>query len=53
MNAGITFYLSLGGWNRTIFYVWERYFTSISDFTICVEGSFVVAVAKNGWMVSS
>lgn len=43
------------GKNRTelLLHVWERYFISLSDFEVPVEESFVVAVAKDGWMVST
>jgi len=34
-------------------YVWERDFISVYDFKIPAEESFVVAAAKDGWMVSS
>lgn len=53
MSAGITFHLSLGREKvEQLSYVWERYFISLSDFKVPVE-SFVVFVAKDGWMDST
>lgn len=54
LNAGIIFHLSLGREKTELFlHVWERYFISLSDFKVPVAESFVVAVAKDGWMVST
>lgn len=53
MSAGIIFHLSLGKEKpEQLSYVWERYFISLSDFKVPVE-SFVVFVAKDGWMDSA
>lgn len=52
MNAGIIFHLSLEK-TELLLHVWERYFISLSDFEVPVEESFVVAIAKDGWMVST
>lgn len=54
MNTGIIFHLSLGKEKtELLLYVWERYFISLSDFKVPVEESYVVAVAKDGWMIST
>lgn len=54
MNTGIVFHLSLGKEKPELLqYVWERYFIFLPDFKVPVEECFVVAVAKDVWMVST
>lgn len=53
-NTGIIFCLSLGKEKpELLYYVWERFFIFLPDFKVPVEEYFVVAVAKDVWMVST